>query len=370
MASSEDDYYSILNVDSKASDEIIRSAYRKLARKWHPDVNPSEKARENFDILSEAYQVLSDPKKRKQYDTLLAFSFGLPLKKIKDKYINPANIQMVMKKVATGLAVAAGLIKKKKSQKGRDLRIKTEISFFESYTGTASRIEYGQPITCTQCKGTGFSEIEPCLACSGAGKLESKGFMGLSKRCPKCDGLGWRPVTKCENCIGMGKVIKEQNMKIKIPAGVNDKQRLRIKAMGEAGEGLVQESRFGDLIVVVNISKHENFSRSGNDIHGVLPTPLKTAALGGGVIVDMPHGQMSVQTPPSTWDGRLLRIIGAGFPDTSQSSRGDGFFKVDILVPEKEDEKELHSRYIETVHGPGIEVSQELTKEIERVLKP
>ncbi len=364
MPFSPDDYYSLLLVDAKAGDQEIRSAYRKLAREWHPDINKSEKAEERFNKISQAYQVLSDPKKRKQYDTLMAFSFGLPLMKLKEKYANPAKIQALMKKVATGLAVAAGVIKHNVPKTGKDLRVETRISFSDSYLGATKKISYGKPVICDLCKGIGFSEVSPCLTCHGTGKLETDGFLGIRKRCPKCDGKGWRAVTLCEKCDGEGKIIKEKNIKVRIPAGVDRKQRLRIKGMGEMGAGEGTQIKFGDLIVIVNIEKDPVIYRSGNDIYKELVIPLNIAALGGTFKTPMPHGQISVHIPSSTWDGRLLRVIGMGFSDSQSGARGDGFFKVKIEDPKKEDEKRLYLKYFESNIGKGNKMSQSMREKM------
>lgn len=362
-----EDYYSLLQVEPKADLETIRSAYRRIAKKYHPDLNGSPEAAELFKRSSEAYEILSDEKKRKQYDTMKALSFGLPIEKLKEKYLDKAKIRNLMKKVATGLASAAGLFRNKDQKSGRDIKVAREISFFESYTGVEIIIEFKQPISCEECRGTGFSEIEPCLTCSGEGRLKTDALHGIKKKCPKCDGNGWKGQTTCSVCQGTTRTERDKKISLKIPPGINDNQRLRVKSAGEGGWGIGGAGKFGDLFVRIAICPHPTLTRSGNDLRSTLKIPFRTAVAGGDVTAVLPLGDYSVNIPKLSWDGRLLRIIGSGFPDLKNESRGDCFFDLQILPPAKKDEKELYLKYIETIRGPEDNLDEFLSKEMERI---
>ena len=365
MTEESDDYYSILAVDVKADFETIRSAYRRCVREYHPDVNDAPQAHERFKRISQAYEVLSDEKKRKQYDTLRAFSFGMPLDQLKKKFSDPAVINAFFKKVATGLATAAGLFRNTKPEPGRDLTVYERISFRESFSGTDVSVDYLQPVACDPCRGTGFSQVEPCGVCSGEGKLQSENFAGLRKRCPRCDGQGWSGIEKCENCQGEGRVSQSRSVTINIPAGVQDGQRIRVRGRGEGGRGHAGSGKAGDLMLVVSVDPEAGFERAGQDLRVAIDIPLKTAAFGGRVERAMPLGAMAFEIPPGTWSGRILRVVGAGFPDARTGNPGDCFLTVAILPGNSEQERNLHDRYIRTVRGKTDALENELAREID-----
>ena len=359
----------MLQVEPKADFDTIKSAYRKCVRQYHPDVNASPDADEHFKKISYAYQILSDERKRKQYDTMRAFSFGIPLEKLREKYADPATLNRLMKKVATGLAAAAGLFRGQKPKAGRDLKLTTSISFADSFTGTQVSIDYLQPVACTKCKGTGYSEIEPCRTCSGQGRLQSDSFAGIRKRCPRCVGRGWRGVEACAPCEGSGRVRNDRSVTVKIPAGVHDLQRIRVRERGEGGRGFGGSGKTGDLIVTVSLEPDDRFERSGIDLCANLATPFRTAAMGGRVEIEVPYGRIGIDVPPLTWDGRRLRVIGGGFPDVGRGSPGDSFFKVFIVEPESDVEKDLLARYNQEVRGAQAAPAEELKQELKKVFQ-
>lgn len=361
------DYYSLLQIETTADQETIRSAYRRIAKIYHPDMNDSPKAADHFKRLSEAYEILSDEKKRKQYDTMKALSFGLPIEKLKDKYLDKARLQKLMRKVATGLAHAAGLFKNKEQKPGRDIKITKEITFFESYTGTEMSIEYKQPVPCDDCRGTGFSEIQPCLTCSGEGRLKTDALYGIKKQCPKCDGKGWKGETECDACVGTERTERDKKIKLKIPPGMQDERKLRVKGAGEGGRGEGGAGKFGDLIVRISVHPHPKMVRSGSDIRSVLKVPFHTAVMGGNVTVTLPLGEYNVNVPKLCWNGKLLRIIGSGFPDPKSEARGDCFFDMEIIPPERNDEKEYYLKYIENIQGPKDNLDDIFFEELERI---
>ena len=364
----QENFYKLLQVDRKADQEIIRSAYRRLARECHPDVSSDPEDHERFKLLNEAYNVLSDAKKRRQYDIMCAFSFGLPLQQLRERYGDPQTLQKVMRKVGTSLASAAGLFKRNKAKPGRDLRVETTVSFAESYTGTQVETVYMRAVHCGDCQGTGYTEIEPCLACRGTGKLASEGFPGISKRCPRCNGIGWRGVQGCPTCEKTGRVSAEKRVTVKVPAGVQNKQRLRLAGLGEEGMGLGGSGKSGDLIVVVNIDTDNRWERSGKDLKAVLEIPWARALAGGKAEIELPDARLTVTIPPLSWDRRLLRLPGRGFSDARGGQRGDCFLRLSLIAPEQEPERELYEEYIASIVGPGSRLSDAFKEKAERNL--
>jgi molecular chaperone DnaJ len=361
------DYYSLLEVEKNADLQTIRSAYRRLVRNCHPDVSNDPEDHDRFKRYGEAYEILSDPRKRKQYDMLSALSFGLPLDKLKEKFGDGRAVRDMMRKVATGLAAAAGLFRNRSPKPGRDMKIETEIPFETGFLGGKTAFELEQPVACDTCRGTGFSEITPCETCSGAGRLSSNGLPGLKKICPRCGGNGWVGEIKCETCLSTGRIGRNRNLTVNIPPGISPGQRLRVKGLGEQGIGSAGPGPFGDLMVKVNIPPHPLLSRSGKDLTANVTIDLETAYKGGSALASHPTGSLTVEVPPLSWQGRRLRVQGAGFPDPAGSTSGDAFYTIEISEPAEEDEKEIYSSYIQTITGPSENADSKLIQNLQRM---
>lgn len=321
------DYYDVLGVARDASDSDIKSAYRKLALKYHPDRNPGDgAAEEKFKEAAEAYAVLADADKRVRYDR-----FG-------HAGISGAGGQGFDPTVFTGFEdilgglgdifgfgdVFGGGRRRTGPQRGPDLRYDLEISFLQSATGTESSIQIPRHETCGTCTGSGAaagSSPTACGQCRGTGQIRfQQGFFTMARTCGTCRGTG-RVVTKpCATCQGAGQIEQQRKLSVKIPAGIASGQRLRLTGEGEAG---ARGGPAGDLYVVIFVQDDERFTREGNDLHCETAVPFTTLALGGDLTVPGIEGTHTVKVPEGTPTGTTFRVRGKGMPDVSGRGKGD-----------------------------------------------
>lgn len=355
------DYYKTLGVSKSATPEEIKKAYRKLAIKYHPDKNPGDKsAEENFKKISEAYEVLSDAKKRSQYDQFGSdfFSrgaapngngFGGARPGAGGAYSGggfqaPFDIfsQVFGKGVKTSGGgsifddiLGGGSSRRQSSVRdGSDIRYNLEIDFEDAVFGADKRIRLARLDTCQKCSGTGGeagSQKIRCPKCGGSGSvIISKGIFPQSEPCPTCRGQGVTMKNPCKACGGEGRVRIEKELQIHIPAGVDTGSRLRVAREGEAG---MSGGASGDLYVVIQVRPHEVFKRDGNDIICDVPIDFGTAALGG--VADIPtiSGKTKMKIPEGTQNGTMLRIKGKGIPALKGGARGDQIVKIIVEVP-------------------------------------
>jgi molecular chaperone DnaJ len=332
------DYYEILGVDSKANDQEIKSAYRRMALKYHPDRNPgNQDAEEHFKEAAEAYAVLADPDKRAAYDrfghagvgagggpgfdpTIFA-DFGDILGGLGDLF---------------GFGDVFGGRRRAGPHRGADLRYDIEIPFAESASGAETTIQVPREETCETCKGTGAAAghgPEPCRQCGGHGQLRyQQGFFTVARTCPACRGAG-RVISKpCTTCRGAGRVPKERKLTVKIPAGIASGQRLRLYGEGEHG---VAGGPPGDLYVVVHVAEDPTFKRDGDDLHCDIQVPFPTMVLGGAIAVPTLQGQEELEVPAGTEVDTVFRVRGKGMPNVGGRGRGDLFVTVKTAIPKK-----------------------------------
>jgi molecular chaperone DnaJ len=342
------DYYEILGVSRSATDQEIKSAYRKLALKYHPDRNQGSKsAEEHFKEAAEAYAVLADSQKRSAYDR-----FG-------HAGVNAAagaggfdpSVFTGFEDILGGLGdifgfgdIFGGGRRRGGPQRGADLRYDLEISFEESARGVETTIQIPRAESCGTCDGTGAAKgsgPSTCPTCHGRGQLRyQQGFFTVARTCAQCRGTGQIIANPCETCHGAGRVNKERKLTVKIPAGIATGQRLRLAGEGEHGAA---GGPAGDLYVVIQVQEHEFFRRDGNDLYCEIPVNFTTLALGGEITVPTVDGSTEkVTVPAGTEPAATFRLRGKGMPDVTGRGRGDMLVTVSVTVPRKLNKEQRH----------------------------
>jgi molecular chaperone DnaJ len=333
------DLYEILGVSRTASQDEIKKAYRKLARKYHPDSNPDDKqAEERFKEVSAAYDVLGDAEKRQQYDALGSRAFtgaggGFDPSQFAD-LSDLFNLGDVLGGVFNR---GGGQTSGRAARRGRDLEATVNLSFQESLQGATVKVPVELMVSCSVCRGTGAEAgTAPvvCPECRGRGVIsQSQGLFALSQPCPRCHGNGTVIEKPCRSCSGTGRVRETRRYQVKIRPGVTDGTRIRLAGKGEAGVG---GGPPGDLYVTTRVSASPLFERRGADLVIEVPVTYAEAALGATVQVPTPDGaQLSLKVPPGSQDGKLLRMRGKGAPKLNGGGQGDLLARVRLSVPTK-----------------------------------
>ncbi|MCI0349654.1 MAG: J domain-containing protein [Acidobacteriales bacterium] len=375
MATATKDYYGTLGVKKSASTEDIRKAFRKLARKYHPDVNPGDKkAEEKFKEISEANDVLSDPKKRKIYDQLGYYSDN----------IDPAAAEAYargggfgaggfggapggrtrttaqdipfdfggfdfseggagggsFRDIFSGIFGGGGFgaARAEGPEPGSDLEYQVTVPFWQAIRGGVLRLNITRNDACSNCSGHGFIETsEKCPECQGKGQIsQSSGRMKFNIPCPRCQGTG-RARVRCNVCGGTGVIQRTEPIEVRIKPGTRDGQRIRLAGKGNAG---VNAGPPGDLYIIIRTEPHPVFRREGDDIYVTVPVTAAEAALGAKIEVPTIDGRAQLKVPPGTQSGQKLRLREKGVPSASQEGRrGDQIVEVKIVVPEARDLK-------------------------------
>lgn len=334
------DYYAVLGVPRTASEQDIKSAYRRLALKYHPDRNPGDKsAEEKFKEAAEAYAVLADPDKRARYDRFgHAAVGGAP----GGPGFDPS-VFVGFEDILGGLGdifgfgdLFSGGARRHRPQRGADLRYDLEIPFEQAATGVETTIQVARRETCERCSGSGAaagSGPTTCPQCRGAGQLRyQQGFFTVSRTCGRCGGAGQVIARPCETCRGSGLVERPRKLTVAIPAGIASGQRLRLQGQGEPG---ARGGPPGDLYVVVHVQEHPFFERDGNDLSCEIPLNFTTLALGGEIVVPLIDGTDTLTIPEGTQTGTTFRLLGKGLPDIGGRGRGDLFVTVKAITPRK-----------------------------------
>jgi molecular chaperone DnaJ len=340
--------YEILGVAKNASQDEIKKAYRKLARQHHPDANQGDKnAEERFKEVQNAYDVLSDPEKRKQYDTFgSANGRGVPGGGFNWNaaegfdFGNLGDLSDILGGMFGG--GVRGARPQARGQRGNDVEVQVNLSFEDALKGVETKIPVTLDLACHTCHGSGAQPgTAPviCPECGGRGVVaESQGFFSLSQPCPRCRGNGTVIEDPCPTCRGAGRERRTKRYTVKIPAGVKDGSRIRLKGKGEAGWG---GAPAGDLYVVTRVEPSKVFHRRGDDLLVDVHVPFADAALGTTTTVPTPlGGHVSVKIPAGSQDGKLLRLRGKGAPKLKGSGRSDLIARVRIDVPKKLSKKE------------------------------
>ncbi len=339
------DYYGLLGVGRNASDADIKRAYRKLARELHPDINPDEAAQAKFKEISVAYEVLSDPEKRRVVDLggdplanagAAAGGFG--------GFSGLGDVFEAFFGGGFGGATSRGPIGRVRP--GSDSLLRMRLDLEECATGVTKQVTVDTAVLCDWCQGKGTngdSAPMPCDTCAGRGEVQTVqrsllGQMVTSRPCPTCRGVGVVIPDPCHQCMGDGRVRARRDISVKIPAGVGEGMRVRLAAQGEVGPG---GGPAGDLYVEVHEQAHDIFVRQGDDLHCTVSVPMVDAALGVTVTVDaILDGLSEITVPPGTQPGSIIALRGRGMPHLRSATRGDLHVHVDVVVPTRLDHQD------------------------------
>jgi molecular chaperone DnaJ len=332
------DYYEVLGVKRDASEDELKKAYRKLAMKWHPDRNPDNpKAEEHFKEAKEAYEILTDSQKRAAYDQFGhagvdpsaggAAGAGAGFGGFGDAFGDIFGDSF-------GGAGGGGGRGRSTVYRGADLRYNLEISLEEAARGTETRIRIPAMEECETCHGSGAkpgTKPTTCTTCSGHGQVRmQQGFFSIQQTCPRCQGTGKMVANPCGTCSGSGRVKKHKTLAVKIPAGVDEGDRIRLSGEGEAG---VNGGPTGDLYVVIQIKQHSVFTRDHNDLHCEMPISFTTAALGGEIEIPTLDGYAKIKIPAETQSGKVFRLRGKGIKGVRSTAHGDLMCHVIVETP-------------------------------------
>lgn len=332
------DYYEVLSVSRTCTEQELKSAYRRLAVKYHPDKNPGDaSAEEMFKEAAEAYSVLSDPEQRRRYDrfghagvssSAGAGNWGAP------GFGGIEDILGDLFGFGDVFGGARGGARRSAAQRGADLRYDLEITLEEAAQGMTEQLRIPRLETCDTCKGSGAkagTQPESCSTCSGSGQVRyQQGFFSVARTCHVCRGGGRVVKDPCETCKGAGRVEREKQMEVKIPAGVETGSRLRVSGEGESG---TQGGAPGDLYVVIHVAEHDQFERQGSNLYEAVPITFAQAALGADLMVKTLDGEEKLKVPMGTQTGTVFRLRGKGMPALGGRGRGDLFVSVTVLTP-------------------------------------
>jgi len=329
------DYYALLAIPRTASEEQIRSAYRKLARQYHPDVNPSADAAERFKAVTEAYEVLSDAQRRQRYDMFGSNGGDFGIGDLFDQFFGGETRR-----------------RERGPLRGADLRFELEIDLLDSVMGAERTLTIPRLDPCQRCKGSGAepgAAVSTCGGCNGQGEVRQVRqsvfgrFVNVSA-CPRCGGAGKVAERQCGQCRGEGRERIERSVSLSIPAGIDDGQQLRVSGEGEAG---MRGGPSGDLYVLIRIKEHPRFKRDGDDLLHVLRVSPAQAALGADAAVPTIEGEEAkLKVPAGAQHGQVIRLRGKGVPRLGQGGRGDLLVFIEVAIPKalNKEERKLYER--------------------------
>jgi len=340
------DYYNILGVSRGTSQEEIKKAYKKLAKKYHPDISKEPDAEQKFKDVQHAYSVLGDEQKRRNYD-----QFGEQAERFGGGggFQGFGGFEDIFESFGGGgfsdiFGSAFGFGGRRGPRRGEDIAFRLNLSFEEAAFGTEKEIEIQRVEVCDTCNGSGAkpgAKISTCSICHGSGieRKVRKTFLGViqtQNTCSKCGGQGKIPEENCNTCNGEGRVKKKKKLKVKVPAGIDTGNHLRLKEQGNVGE---EGAQTGDLIAVIYIEPHEVFKRDGFDIFMELPISFSEAALGSEIEVPTLKGKAKLKIPEGTQSGTLFKMKGKGIKHINRDAYGDEFIKAEVRTPEKMSKK-------------------------------
>lgn len=350
------DYYEILGVSRGADEKEIKKAYRRLARKYHPDLNPNnrEEAEQRFKEINEAYEVLSNPEKRKQYDAYghAAFEEGFRgAGEFRTWTGGPGGFEFTFTGDRGFGSIFDDLFGdifgrktyRGEAEPGKDIYYNLEINLEDAYRGLSTYITIHKETPCSRCNGSGEepgTTKTTCSTCGGKGTVESgRGFIRFSSTCPQCRGTGFH-LTPCKHCGGKGTVTGTERIWVKIPPGVDNGTKVRVAGKGSAG---VRGGPPGDLYIIISVRPHAIFERKVDDIYCEIPVTIGEAVLGGKIEVPTMDGTATMTIPPGAQSGQVFRLRGKGMPHLRGEGHGDQYVKIKIAIPAyiKDTDKEL-----------------------------
>ena len=350
------DYYDVLGVERGADEKAIKRAYKKLAMQYHPDRTKGDKAKEEkFKEIQEAYEILGDKEKRAAYDQYghAAFEQGGMGGGGFGGGFSGADFGDIFGDMF-GDIFGGGGRGRQRVVRGEDLRYDIQITLEEAVKGTTKDIQINTLAHCDSCDGTGAekgSKVETCPSCHGSGRVRrQQGFFVTEAVCPTCHGSGKKIEKPCKSCHGEGRVHKKKNLSVKIPAGVDTGNQLRLSGEGAAGEN---GAPAGDLYVVIHVKEHHIFERDGNNLYCEVPISFSMAALGGEIEVPTLDGKVKLKIPAETQTGKLFRMRGKGVSSTRSGYSGDLICRVVIETPVNlnKEQKELLEKLEESLKG-------------------
>ncbi len=369
------DYYEILGVQKTATDEELKKAYRKLAKKYHPDANPDNKkeAEEKFKEINEAYEILSDSQKRKMYDQFGTVDpqgfgggaggpFGGGYYSYSssgfDGFSDFGDLGDIFSSFFGGGRASGRNAQARGPRKGADLNLNMEITFEEAFLGIEKEISITRPETCQTCNGTGAkpgTTVAKCSVCNGTGTVKQVqntilGRMQTTTTCTNCHGTGEVIKEPCESCRGKGTVRKQVKLKVKIPAGIDDNQTVVLRGEGEPGE---KGGPKGDLYITVRVKRNSVFTRNGNTVMCEIPITITQATLGANLKIPMVDGSTEIFTiPEGTQTGTKFTIKEKGFKSINSSVRGNFVFTVTVQTPKRlsKEQRELLEKLAQTMN--------------------
>lgn len=339
------DLYLVLGVTQEASEADIKRAYRKLARRYHPDINPGDSyAEASFREILEAYETLIDPDQRYRYDTVgnVVEDIGSTVSGFEgfDFSRRGSDYDGAFGDLVDEVLTERAAQRKTSTDVGSDLHKKISLTFIESLEGTESTVTVTRRGTCRKCNGNGSIQVTalPCRACRGTGILRTvHGHMVFTKACLTCAGTGEQSLQRCVQCDGTGYEIRAENVAVRIPAGITDGDRVRIQKKGNVG---LPSGEAGDLFVTVQVGEHPIYRREGDDLFTVISLAVHEAALGSRIDIEEPGGRLvKLRVPPGTQSGQQLRLRGRGMPSLKNGQRGDFLVEVQLMLPKVLSEK-------------------------------
>lgn len=343
------DYYEVLGIKKGASETEIKKAFRKLARKYHPDINPGDKTSEQkFKELNEAYEVLSDAKKRQQYDQFghAAFDpgfgqgFGQGGQGFRGAYGTGQGFEGFQGFSGQGFEDIFGNIfggragRQRGPQKGEDITYSVDVNLEDALFGTSMQVNLQRDVTCSTCGGTGSqpgSSPRTCPTCMGTGSVtQGSGFMQYAQACPTCHGTGSINPNPCRTCNGRGSIPKVESINVKIPAGVDNGSKVRVAGMGEPG---AHGGPAGDVYIITKVRPHPYFERKGDNLYSEASVTVAEAALGAKIEIATTDGMVVLTIPAGTQSGQQLKLKGKGVPHFGGGGIGDHYVTIKVATP-------------------------------------